>query len=79
MLDDQETYKHLKTDPTAPTTQDVNEFVYSFLKAKRSQKKQALDWKTPMPQHPSCMDAKISKRKHCPTTNSLFQTPLPMG
>jgi len=27
ILDDQETYKHLKTNPTASTTKDVNKFV----------------------------------------------------
>jgi len=35
MLDDQETYKHLKTNPTASTTKDVNEFASNLLETKR--------------------------------------------
>jgi len=44
MLDDQETYKHLKTNPIASKTQDVNKFGNNLLESKkRSQKKKALD------------------------------------
>jgi len=34
MLDDQETYKHLKTNPTVFITKDVNKFVNNLLETK---------------------------------------------
>jgi len=43
MQDNQETYKHLKTNTTASTTQDVNKFVTNLLESKKITKKQALD------------------------------------
>jgi len=43
MLDNEETYKPLKTNPTASTTKDVNKFINNLLKSKRSQKRQASD------------------------------------
>jgi len=43
MLDNQETYKYLKTNATASTTQDANKFVNNFLESTKTTKKQALD------------------------------------
>jgi len=73
MLDNQETYKYLKTNATASTTQDANKFVNNLLESTKTTKKQALDWKTQMPQHPVVRTTEIIKRKqHSPTTNIFF-------
>jgi len=46
MLVDQETYKHLKTQPTASTTKVVNKFVNNLLKTKQITKETSFRLKT---------------------------------
>jgi len=73
MMGNQETYKHFKTNATASTIQDVNKFVNNLLEITKITKKQALDCKTQMPQHPVVRTSEITKTKqYSPTTNSLF-------
>jgi len=80
MQDNRETYKHLKNNATASSTQDVNKFV-TLLESTKITKKQVLDWKTQMPQHPVVRTTEITKRKQQSTeTNSFFhRLNLPTG
>ena len=71
MLDDQETYKHLETNPTVSTTEDINKFVNNLLETKTITK-EANFWTVKLHNTPAVRNSEITQRKHCPTTNIFF-------
>ena len=56
MLDDEETYKPLKTKPTASTTKDVNKFINNLLESNKITKEASFRLEISDATHPDYTD-----------------------
>jgi len=72
LLDDQETYKNLKTHPTASTMNDVNKFVNNLLETKKITKETSFVLKTSDATTLRLSELPDLHKKHPLTTNSFF-------